>query len=65
MAMHLDTGVLISQTTQGDYMVRLETPDGTHEVLLPPEQFAKAVTGTYAQGRYLAPGPQAENKPGR
>ncbi|TBW57408.1 hypothetical protein EZI54_07050 [Marinobacter halodurans] len=51
MSTNLDTGVLISQTTQGEYMIRIETPEGTQEALLSPEEFAKAVTGKYARGK--------------
>jgi hypothetical protein len=43
--------VIMAGMTSGNYMIRIETENGPMiEAILPPEEFAKAVTGKLAKG---------------
>lgn len=45
--------VTITSITDGNYMIRLESQEGTHDVILNPSEFAKAITGKLAKGRKI------------
>jgi hypothetical protein len=51
--MSTNAEVQIAQNTSGTYFIRIEDEDGVKEVLLTPEEFAKAVTGKLAKATTL------------
>lgn len=45
--------VMIAARTDGSYMIQIEDDKGVKEIELTPEEFAKAITGTLANGKTI------------